>query len=669
MRINIENLGGIDQQSLELKPGVSVLTGENATNRSSMLRAIMAACGSDRAYLKASADRGSVSLTVGDDTYTRTFERMDGGVMTDGEPLLTDENRIRAADYFAFLLADNEARLGVLNPETNLRDIVMAPVDTEAVEERIRDLQAELDSLDDDIDRRNRLQNEKLPTLQTTREELQTEIETLSQQIEETEEALEAADEDVRVSKEQKERIDSLTSELTDAREERDRIERRIESEREALEEARMEHEEIQDELDALDVPDDDERASIEKDLANLHRRREELNEKINTITTIISFNEERLSGDTSISDAVATALEESPDPTASGGRTAEDLTQQLTDPAAGDRQIRCWTCGQQANESQIEETIDALRTEVQDRRAARSDVEDDIEDLEERLNSLETRQHERRRLVRRVDSIEETIENTEVRIDSLQTQHAEAAERVERLEADVDELETDDQAHSRVVDLHSRITELETEKRQSEDELDELETEIEHVQETIAELEDVEERRARLEDELEREQRRIESIRESLVDTFNQNMDSLLENLDYENIARVWLERRREEVRKGRRKTEETVFDLHIVRETEEGTVFEDTQGIRHLSESERNVVGLVFALAGYLAHDVYEDVPFILLDSLEAIDADHISTIVDHFTQHAGYVVAALLPEDREPLLTDVEPETVVHVGSARI
>ncbi len=51
----------------------------------------------------------------------------------------------------------------------------------------------------------------------------------------------------------------------------------------------------------------------------------------------------------------------------------------------------------------------------------------------------------------------------------------------------------------------------------------------------------------------------------------------------------------------------------------------YEDT--LRHLSESEREVTGFVFALAGYLVHDVHEQVPFMLLDSLEAIDSDRIA------------------------------------------
>ncbi|MEF8882677.1 MAG: chromosome segregation protein SMC, partial [Halapricum sp.] len=66
------------------------------------------------------------------------------------------------------------------------------------------------------------------------------------------------------------------------------------------------------------------------------------------------------------------------------------------------------------------------------------------------------------------------------------------------------------------------------------------------------------------------------------------------------------------------------------------------------NLSESERELIGLVFALAGYLTHEVYETVPFILVDSLEAIDSERIAKLVDHFSEHAAVLLVALLPED---------------------
>jgi recombinational DNA repair ATPase RecF len=66
----VENIGGIDSTDVEIPPGVIVLTGKNATNRTSFLRSIMAAMGSVRVSLKGDADEGRVELTL-DGEFTR----------------------------------------------------------------------------------------------------------------------------------------------------------------------------------------------------------------------------------------------------------------------------------------------------------------------------------------------------------------------------------------------------------------------------------------------------------------------------------------------------------------------------------------------------------------------------------------------------------------------
>jgi uncharacterized protein YbaR (Trm112 family) len=96
--------------------------------------------------------------------------------------------------------------------------------------------------------------------------------------------------------------------------------------------------------------------------------------------------------------------------------------------------------------------------------------------------------------------------------------------------------------------------------------------------------------------------------------------------------------------------RSQSALFDLHVIRSTDAGAAYEDT--VDHLSESEREVTGLVFALAGYLVYEVYETVPVMLLDSLEAIDADRIDALVEHIVAHADYLVVALLPEDAAAL-----------------
>ena len=95
-------------------------------------------------------------------------------------------------------------------------------------------------------------------------------------------------------------------------------------------------------------------------------------------------------------------------------------------------------------------------------------------------------------------------------------------------------------------------------------------------------------------------------------------------------------------------------------MRTTDNGAAYEDT--IDHLSGSEREVTGLIFALAGYLVHDLHETVPFILLDSLEAIDSDRIAALVEYFADYADFLVVALLPEDARALDDDFTRVTTI-------
>lgn len=61
----MRNVGGIDETTVTLEPGITVLVGRNATNRTSFLQAVMAAFGGDRATLKRDADEpGVVALAT-----------------------------------------------------------------------------------------------------------------------------------------------------------------------------------------------------------------------------------------------------------------------------------------------------------------------------------------------------------------------------------------------------------------------------------------------------------------------------------------------------------------------------------------------------------------------------------------------------------------------------
>ena len=48
LHVRVENVGGIAETEVTLSPGVTVLSGRNATNRTSFLRAIMGVMGRRR---------------------------------------------------------------------------------------------------------------------------------------------------------------------------------------------------------------------------------------------------------------------------------------------------------------------------------------------------------------------------------------------------------------------------------------------------------------------------------------------------------------------------------------------------------------------------------------------------------------------------------------------
>jgi recombinational DNA repair ATPase RecF len=128
---------------------------------------------------------------------------------------------------------------------------------------------------------------------------------------------------------------------------------------------------------------------------------------------------------------------------------------------------------------------------------------------------------------------------------------------------------------------------------------------------------------------------------------------------LAFENIERIWVERRVSAKTDAGRADG---FALHIVRTGADGAAYEDT--IETLSTSEREVVGIVLAVAGYLVHDVNETVPVLLLDAIESLDADRIQSLLAYLSDHTQYLVATAHPEDRDAFS---EEFTCRHIDAA--
>ncbi len=627
--LEAENIGGIERTQVAFEPGVTILVGRNATHRTSLLQAIMAGLGSERASLKGDADEGRVRMTVGDETYTRTLHRQGSSVAFDGEPYLDDPE---LADLFAFLLESNDARRTVALGG-DLREIIMEPVDAESIQAEIERLEAGKRDVEDRLADLQSLRAE-LPDLEQERSRLDSEIEATRERLEDERANLDEQSADPSELDGEESEIEAKVAQLQEVRSDLERTEFRLDSQQDSLDTLAEELESL--EQRRADIAGDDvgDIESVRSEIGRLQERKRELDSELTKLQNVIQFNEEMMNG---TSRDIATALR--------GGEEDGPVTDRLLE-AGGE--VVCWTCGTEVDGERIEATLERLRELRESKYSDQSEIESRLAELKQRRSSVESRRRERERLERETEEVREEIAEREERVEELAATREDLRAEMEAIQAEIEELESADR--SDVLEAHKTVNELEIELGRLEDERDRIASNIAEIESRSDQIGDLEERKAEINDELTDLRTRIDQIEQQAVDEFNDHMDTVLDILNYTNLDRVWVERTEREVREGRRTVSETAFDLHVVRSTDDGVTYEDE--FEHLSESEREVTSLVFALAGYLAHEVYEAVPFILLDSLEAIDSDRIATLVEYMSGYADHLVAALLPEDAAAL-----------------
>jgi DNA repair exonuclease SbcCD ATPase subunit len=615
----VRRIGGIRETKLELTPGVTVLSGRNATNRTSFLQSIRAALGSEAATLKGDAESGQVTMQLDGKRYERRLERTDGEVVFAGDSYLEDPT---VADLFAFLLETNDARQAVAR-HGDLRDLIMRPVDTDAIDAEI-----------DELERRKEQLGESLSAIESRKREL-TDLEqrraTLRDRIEAKREKLaekEAEIDDVDIEQHRKDKtaFEETLDTLRETRGQLASVRDEIAAQSESIASLEREQSEVTAALADLESAEHD-RTELDAEIARLREQRQSLNGEIAELGSLIQYNRDRLQGD-----QLGALLGEEAEETSLTGRLVDDET------------VTCWTCGTVVERDQIRTTVERLEDLREQKRAELATVKSTLTEQKSDKQAIERTERRREELAAKQSELSTEQQRRERRLDTLRERRSELTDEVESLEQRVDSLESEE--FEAVLSLHREANELEFELDSLTEDLEDVADEIADVEAEIERADDLRAERERVAERLTEKRTEIDRIEATAVTEFNEHMTAILDVLGYENIERIWIERVADDGRGG----EQQRFELHVVRTTESGAAYEDT--VDHLSESEREVTGLIFALAGYLVHDVHETVPFMLLDSLEAIDADRIARLVDYFAEYATYLVVALLPEDAEAL-----------------
>ena len=510
---------------------------------------------------------------------------------------------------------------------------------TAAIQTEIEGLEAEKRDLDEELDRLESLDS-RLPELETEKTRLEDRIADKRDELDAKKAEIAEADETVDDTREQKNAFEDALDDLQDVRSDVEDVRYRIDTERESIQALEDERDDLKASLSELPETPAGDLDELETEIDRLRDHKQSLEATITQLQRILQFNEDLLDG---ANPELQAALQNQDNPTTATDGEADALTDQLVEDTTV-----CWTCGSEVERDAIDDTLDGLRELRREHSAKRNGIDAELNDLTDRRDALRSDRDRRERLDRKLDEIDREITRREATLDDLINKRSSLEEEIDEREQAVEELEG--QERSDLLDRHKEANQLEFELGRLESDLEDVREEITSVEGDLAERDRLTERRKELQDELADLRTRIEQLEAEAVEEFNDHMETILGVLDYANIERIWIERTEQTVREGRRTVQRGVFDLHVIRSTEEGTTYEDA--IVHLSESEREVTGLVFALAGYLVHDLHESLPFIVLDSLEALDADRIAALVEYFGEYAEYLMVALLPEDAAAL-----------------
>jgi chromosome segregation ATPase len=592
LHLELENVGGIERKETSIDDGATIIQGPNAANKSSFLRGLLFALGSTTVPLRSGADEARAVLSLGERRVERTARRTDAGIQTSGDAWVTDPDDVTLLERFAALLETNSLRSAVARNE-DVESLLKEPMDIDALEaeraekmRRKRELTEAVEAADD-VDERLADRERELETKRDRLDDLEADLESLYDRQDET-----VTDDGLGDLRE--ERAD-LRSEETDCESQIDQLESAIER----LEDRKAE---IESDLEAV-------RETVaEADLEELEREREtaraeleDVQDRLDVLQSVLTANREMLDSEWT-------------------GALGHDSG------LMGD-EVTCWACGRSAPVEEFEATVEELTDLVAAEKRRKREREPEIDDLTDRIEAVRRSKTKRQELEAERDDVERKLQRRRDSLADRRDQLRSVRDRLDELDDEIATREADQRSEQS--DLTAEIEETRVEIRTLRRDLERLEETCESLRERRTEIQRKRDAIEELTDEITALTDRIENLEDELRAVFNETMDELLDVLEFERIERVWLD---------------GGFDLVIAREVDGRT---RTDSLEHLAESEREMIGLVLALAGFVTYDVDEVTPVLVLDSLGAFDAERTRRLVEYFADETDFLVATAHPE----------------------
>ncbi|CAI49796.1 Smc-like protein Sph1 [Natronomonas pharaonis DSM 2160] len=350
-------------------------------------------------------------------------------------------------------------------------------------------------------------------------------------------------------------------------------------------------------ELDAAESGIDVPEAAVGEELATVETELRRLNSDIDLLQSLYSANHRLLEED------------------------RLELVADIDRSIAGDV-VSCWVCGADSDRETIESYVTALGERLSDARAER-------DELQQRHEELKSRREQRQEAEKRLQEIRDQQSELERQLEEKRESLADVEERIEELEDKVEALESEAEAAS------EQRTDIESEIKFTETKLEETKASLEEKRDTADRRPELEARRDELTAEITDLRTEKKTTKRRLRTEFEDAVDDVIERFET-----------------GFEKARLTdSFNLVVARDGREAS-------LDALSEGERELLGLLVALAGHEAFEVGEDVPVLLFDGLGALSAANLEKLADYVEGRAERIVFTAYPEHSTEGAHEIDP-----------
>ncbi|AAG20951.1 SMC-like protein Sph1 [Halobacterium salinarum] len=594
--VDVTCIGGIRSGEATLRPGPNIVQASNFQGKSSFLAAIQTAIGTTGLLtedhpLMENEDDGKVTLETDEETYTVSLTRAtdsdEPAISRSGTPYLTRDQDQIAARLFAVLGEDNPIRAAVREEnQERLTELLKKPLETENIDLRIEALQREIKELEDEVAAAEAASAD-LPAAQQKVTRLQGELRDLN----ETRDELER-----KVDEETDQR--ALRDELTAKQSDLEREEARLERLENQVDRRKAQLDDKEAALESLDIPDS---PTAEADIAEKQTRIDELAVKIDLLDDLHR--------------STKAIIDEG----------EIDLITDVERTLSGDT-FSCFVCGAETTAEAVTERLNEISDRQESLREQRATLTEEVTQMQQRTREIESKRQQKAELEDEIKRLRVDIQEDQHEVRSIEA-------TIEELQAEIEQREAEYEAAEKAGESHS--AELKTIQQKigsTETKLDRAQAELERIEAELQKRNDRQEQLETKRDELETLRQRRKQKYNELVNQFDAAMADIIGRFA-PGFDGAYLDQKTD--------ANDTVgFEINLARDGH-------TTDLDTLSEGERELVGIVTALAGYRTFSVGDRVPCILLDGIGQLAAEHIRHMIEYLENTAEILVTTAYPE----------------------